>query len=475
MTSSRESVALGRRRSGILLPMAALCTDTGGALGAPARRFLDFLCNAGFGFWQMLPIHPPDTYGCPYQSGSVHAGDTRLIGEGDEQSAPWMRASTFDDFRRHAGPEDLQDYAEFRQRQAAWLDDFALFLAIKHGCGERPWWEWSPELRDRDAEAIAAFRVREAPVIEGHCCRQYLFFRQWRELRREAAARGLLLIGDVPLFPAHDSADVWVHRNCFQLHAAGQPVVLAGVPPDRYSATGQRWGNPVYDWLRLSKDGFRWWIDRMRTELQLFDLLRLDHFRGLQAVWEIPAVDPTAQFGQWRPAPGRELLDALRAELGSLPLIAEDLGLITAEVHALRREADVPGMKVLQFAFDSDSTNPYLPHNHEPGFVVYTGTHDNNTTLGWYEDLDPGGRKRVLEYLGSPQEPMPWPLIRAALASVCQTAVLPMQDVLSLDASHRINIPGTLNANWRWRLNWDRVNPELAARLRDLNFLYGRA
>ncbi|MGH8244914.1 MAG: 4-alpha-glucanotransferase, partial [Gammaproteobacteria bacterium] len=278
----------------------------------------------------------------------------------------------------------------------------------------------------------------------------------------------------VPLFPAHDSADVWAHRDYFQLDAGGQPIVLAGVPPDRFSATGQRWGNPVYDWRRLVEDGFRWWIDRMRTELQLFDFLRLDHFRGLQAVWEIPATDPTAQFGQWRPAPGRELLNALQSGLGSIPLIAEDLGLITPEVHALRLGTGVPGMKVLQFAFDSDSTNPYLPHNHEVDFVVYTGTHDNNTTLGWYKDLDPGGRTRVLEYLGNPQEPMPWPLIRAALASVCKTALVPMQDVLALDAADRINTPGTLNVNWRWRLNWDLVTGELAARLRDLNSLYGR-
>ena len=282
------------------------------------------------------------------------------------------------------------------------------------------------------------------------------------------------MFGDMPLFVAHDSADVWSHPEYFQLDARGQPIAVAGVPPDYFSATGQRWGNPLYDWARLEEQGFQWWVERMRRQMELFDIVRIDHFRGLEALWEIPADCPTAQRGEWRPVPGEALLRTLRKALGALPCVAEDLGIITPAVEKLRRRFGMPGVKVLQFAFDGDARNPYLPHNLETESIVYTGTHDNNTTFGWYEGLDVEKRIKVLDYLRQPSEPMPWPLINAALASVCRFAILPMQDLLAQGAAHRTNTPGTVDGNWQYRLDWNLLTPELSGWLRHLNELYGR-
>jgi len=441
----------------VLLPAAALCADGRGMLGDPARRFLGFLADAGFSCWQMLPVHPVDAYGSPYQALSVHAGDPRLI---DESLPPF--------------PGDRSGFEEFSARHAGWLHDFALFCAIRAAFGGQPWWEWPEPLRHRDPVMLEKFSAGHAEELSAIAFGQYRFFSQWAKMRRHAAALGIMLVGDLPLFAALDSADVWARRDCFRLDASGRPEAVAGVPPDYFSATGQRWGNPLYDWERMREQRFEWWVERMQTELDLFDALRLDHFRGLESTWEIPADHATAEHGQWRPVPGRELLMALRSRFGRLPLIAEDLGLITPEVERLRRSLRLPGMKVLQFAFDGGAGNPYLPHNHEPAFVVYTGTHDNNTTVGWFEGLDHAARARVYEYLGRPQDPMPWPLITAALASVCRLAVIPVQDLLGLGAEHRTNTPGTTEGNWRWRLDLDSLTPELTARLRHLNALYGR-
>lgn len=443
-----------RRRAGVLLPLPALAHTPGGVLS-----WLRFLHSAGFSVWQLLPIHPPDALGSPYQSCSAHAADPDLSG-----LLPGLGADA-----------EHGEYLAFCARHGGWLEDFALFRGIGHAHGGRPWWEWPPSLRDRDAEALAAFRASHADEVDAARRVQFHFFGRWQELRRAAADHGVLLLGDLPLFTAHDSADVWAHRKYFQLDDRGQPHVVAGVPPDAFANRGQRWGNPVYDWPALAADGFCWWIDRLRTQLELFDVVRLDHFRGLDAVWEIPAHCTTGEDGAWRPTPGRELLLALQHAFGHLPLVAEDLGLITDSVTALRREFALPGMKVLQFAFDSDARNPYLPHHHERHAVVYTGTHDNDTTLGWFESLAPAHRERVLDYLGHPAEAMPWALVRAALASVCELAVVPMQDLLGLGAGHRTNTPGTITGNWQWRLPADALGADLAARLRCMNERYGRA
>ena len=303
---------------------------------------------------------------------------------------------------------------------------------------------------------------------------QFAFARQRQALRAYAAAHGVLLFGDMPIFVAHDSVDVWTHRDHFALDDAGQPLAVAGVPPDCFSATGQRWGNPLYDWERMRADGFRWWIARLTTEFRRFDLVRVDHFRGFEAHWEIPAAEPMADRGRWVDVPGEALFDALLAHFGALSLVAEDLGFITPTVHALRERYGFPGMRVLQFAFDGGTDNPYLPHNHSVNSVVYTGTHDNDTTLAWFQGLAPDRQQYVVDYLGHPGEPMPQPLIRAALASVARLAMLPMQDVLMLGPGHRMNIPGTASGNWRWRFEWEQVTPDRIELLRRLVEVYGR-
>jgi len=467
---STDPPGFERRRAGVLLPLGSLRPQTGTAsLQAAADRFLQFLGEAGFSVWQMLPVQPPDEYGSPYRSVSVHAGDPALI---DTDTA--SLADAHRQFREHATAPQRQEFADFRRDMDYWLADYSLFAAARRRHGERPWWEWPAPLRDREPGALASLQESGRADIEYFCFEQYLFFSRWQELRRRAQAAGILLLGDMPLYPAHDSADVWAHRGQFKLDGAGRPLCVAGVPPDYFSATGQRWGNPVYDWEGLARTGFRWWLDRIHTQLALFDLVRLDHFRGLEAAWEIPFAAATAEHGRWSPVPGQDLLTAVRAEHGTLPFVAEDLGTITPEVRALRRDFGLPGMKVLQFAFGGGSDNPYLPHNHAPRHVVYTGTHDNNTTLGWFEELGPQERLRVTDYLGHPSEDMPWPLIRAALASVCRLAVVPAQDLLGLGAEHRLNTPGTSEGNWAWQLPVDVLTPELAARLRALNELYGR-
>jgi 4-alpha-glucanotransferase len=304
---------------------------------------------------------------------------------------------------------------------------------------------------------------------------QFDFFRQWHALKEYANHKGILLFGDLPIFVAHDSADVWAQQDYFQLDDGGRPTVVAGVPPDYFSATGQRWGNPHYRWDRMRQDGFRWWLVRFEIQLRLFDLVRIDHFRGFEAYWEIPAGHDTAMGGRWVQAPGDALFEVLRRHFDTLPVVAEDLGVITPEVEALRLRHGFPGMRILQFAFDGGSANPYLPHNHRHMTVVYTGTHDNDTTVGWYGSLSEATRRYMEEYLHSAgEEPMPWPLIRAAMASVANLAVIPMQDVLALDGTHRMNTPGKPDGNWRWRFKWDQINDGTAGKLRRLSELYGR-
>lgn len=463
MTGTGAAQPLPERASGVLLHPTSL-PGAGGAghLGADARRFADWLAAAGFRYWQMLPIGPVDIYGSPYQSASAFAGNARLLDPDSEPS-------------RAPDGSDPDDFAAFCAQQAHWLDDYALFRAIRAHHPDGDWTGWPEPLRRRDPAALAEARQHWRAAYRAVQWTQYRFHRQWHDLRDHAARRGVHLIGDLPLLVAHDSADVWSHPEFFQLDAHGQPLAVAGVPPDYFSATGQLWGNPLYRWSALAADGYRWWRRRLARLLELFDLVRLDHFRGLEAYWEIPAGAETAAAGRWVPGPGTGLLDALADDHARLPIIAEDLGVITPEVEALRDRYALPGMKILQFAFDSDDANPYLPHHHPHNCVVYTGTHDNDTTLGWFRGLTEDRRRRVCTYLDCAETDMPGPLVDAALGSAARLAIVPMQDLLGLGSARRMNVPGTTGGNnWRFRFAWDEVPLDLAARLRERNSRHRR-
>jgi 4-alpha-glucanotransferase len=484
---------LEQRRAGILLHPTSLPGGVGnGDLGADAHRFVDFLAQAGFSVWQMLPLGPTHRDGSPYHSLSLHAGNPMLISLDRLVEWGWLEADKPDStanaiayrldrltqahttFMQRASESEIQAFETFINAQAHWLEDYALYRALRREFSGQAWFQWPAPLRDREPEALAAARARLIDEIAHVCFEQFVFERQWQTLRAHAHERDLLLFGDMPIFVAHDSVDVWAQRDYFMLDADGQPTVVAGVPPDYFSAQGQRWGNPLYRWKRMQTDGFRWWIARMTTEFRRFDLLRVDHFRGFEAYWEIPAADETAVNGRWVKAVGEALFEVLRSHFGTLPLVAEDLGLITPEVLALRDKYELPGMEILQFAFDSGADNPYLPHNHRKMGVVYTGTHDNDTTLGWFENLPAERQLRVVEYLGYPHEPMPWPLVRAALASASQLAIMPMQDILGLGRGQRMNTPGTAEGNWSWRFGWEQLLPDLPERLRRMARMYGR-
>ena len=483
-----------RRRAGVLLHPTSLPGCVGnGDLGAEAYRFVDFLADCKISLWQMLPLGPTHSDKSPYQCLSVHAGNTRLISLQRLVEAGWLDDASLDPqqdidaqrkvrltaahngFLSHAGDEAHAALAAFTEQHADWIDDFALYQALRDDFNNSAWFDWPKPLRNREARALEEARKRLACAIEQARFEQFLFFQQWMQLRRYANDRGVLLFGDIPIFVAYDSAEVWANRQWFTLDEQGDVQVVAGVPPDYFSETGQLWGNPHYNWEAMAADDYGWWLDRIRTQLELFDLMRIDHFRGFEAYWEIDATADTAIDGRWVTGPGADFFEAVRQAFGGLPLVAEDLGVITPEVTALRRQFGLPGMKILQFAFDGSPENPYLPHNHEPLSVVYSGTHDNNTTLGWYEELSEEQRSFVRDYLGIDADHMPWPLVRTALASVAQLAVLPMQDVLGLDASHRMNIPGVAEGNWQWRFEWEQLLPEHGERLGAWVRMYGRA
>lgn len=476
-----------QRRAGILLHITSLPGPAHcGTLGAEAYRFVDFLAAAGHSVWQTLPVGPPHDDGSPYQCLSLHAGDPALISIENMIQSGWLDAAAAAEpwnellahaqrgFERHAAADLQKHYADFVAAERHWLDDYALFRVLREECRHAAWVDWPAALRDREPAALAAARRRCEAAIRLIGFEQFVFFHQWLALKEYAHGRGVLLFGDMPIFVAHDSVDVWAQPDYFQLGADGRPTVVAGVPPDYFSATGQRWGNPHYRWERMQQDGFQWWIGRVKTQLRMFDLVRIDHFRGFESYWEIPADHATAMHGRWVHAPGDALFQVLCACFNPLPVVAEDLGIITAEVEALRLSHGFPGMKILQFAFDGGPANPYLPHNHQALSVVYTGTHDNDTTLGWYAALAPATRTYVDDYLHAADEAMPWPLIRACMASVAALAVIPMQDALALDGAHRMNTPGTSAGNWRWRFEWAQVDGALAPRLRRLAELYGR-
>jgi len=443
---------LDRRRAGVLLHLSSLGP---GALGREGRAFVDWLARAGFTLWQILPLGPTGADGSPYWVRSDHAGNRAFIAEGEPEP-------------------DAADYPAFRRRSRNWLDDYARFEVLS-ALHTAPWWQWPAPHRDRENVAMHRLDREHAADIEQVRREQFAFETQWQRLRAYAHARGVRLFGDVPFYVAPDSTDVWAHRSQFQLEADGTPRAVAGVPPDYFTEDGQLWGNPLYDWSAMRADGFALWRARVRRQLERVDLLRIDHFRALASHWAVPARAPNARGGSWRRTPGRALLQALKQDYGDLPLVAEDLGHITPDVIALRSSFGLPGMRVLQFAFGGEGDDVHLPHMHTRDSVVYTGTHDNDTTLGWYLSLDSETQRRVDFYLRVTPGAMPEALVRAALGSVGQLAVVPMQDLLRLGSEARLNTPGTAVGNWTWTLPPDALSAELSRHYALLNRAYGRS
>jgi len=448
---------LACRRSGVLLHPTAL-PGAQGPFGSAARDFIDWLAAAGFGVWQVLPLGPVDESASPYWTASDHAFNPRLI-DHTEALPP------------DAAPAQ---FSGFCAEQAGWLDDYALFSSLAEAHGGAPWWQWPPALRDREAGALQAARERLAPAMHRVTVEQWQAATQWDALRRHAHERGVRLFGDLPIYVAPNSVAVWAQRGQFQLSADGLPAVRAGVPPDYFSEDGQLWGNPLYDWQQAERDGFAFWRARVALLLRRFDWLRIDHFRGLESYWAVPEGSPTARSGAWHAAPGAALLGALQREHPELPLVAEDLGITTPAVDTLRQRFGLPGMRVLQFGFDGNPANPHLPHNLDPDSVVYTGTHDNDTALGWYRQLDATTRERVDFVLRSDLVPMPEALLRAALFSTAKLAVAPLQDLLGAGSEARFNVPGTASGNWSWRMDAGALTAPLTRWLRALNSASGR-
>lgn len=481
----KQAQVFDQRRAGVLLHITSLPARN---LGQDAYRFIDFLQQAGVTIWQMLPLGPTHSDGSPYQCLSAHAGNHQLICTEMLKSQSWADAEALSDsskfstlmalahrqFISHASAEEKAEFSAFCEQQSYWLDDYVLFRELRHLNHTTAWFHWPEAYRDRDPDAIDKIKHEREEALSIRRFEQFQFFQQWHNLRKYANDRGVKLFGDMPIFVAHDSADVWAAPDLFTLNELGQPTKVAGVPPDYFSETGQRWGNPLYDWQKHIDSDFLWWQQRLATQLELFDLIRIDHFRGFEACWEIPATCETAIDGQWVAAPGEALFTRLLEVFGELPLVAEDLGIITDEVTALRERFAMPGMKILQFAFGGDASNPYLPHNQTHDSVTYTGTHDNNTSLGWYDELNDATRTHIHAYLGESAEAMPWLLIRSALASVSELAVIPLQDLLELGSEHRMNIPGTTEGNWSWHFDWAMLPEDLSERVLSLNQLYGR-
>lgn len=472
-----------KRRAGVLLHPSSL-PGTGGVgdLGPQALRFVNWLEEAGAKIWQMLPLGPTGFGNSPYQCFSAFAGNPLLIHvpgwsgpfplhtvdfavvlpEKARAREQWLKSQAYD------GKLDA-----FVSENAYWLNDFALFMSLKEAHGHTPWWTWEAKYAQRDSAALESWRGGHEQQIRLVCSEQYVFHEQFMSLKQHCMQHGVDLMGDLPIYVAHDSADVWSRPELFTLNPDGTLRVQSGVPPDYFSETGQRWGNPLYNWDVMREQNYEWWTARVRRALSLFDIIRLDHFRGFEAFWEIPGDAPTAVEGRWRSGPGAALFDALKEALGQLPVVAEDLGYITPEVEALRDQLEFPGMCVLQFAF-SDPASPYLPHHHTINTAVYTGTHDNDTTIGWWRGAN---REFAMEYMERPaadDSRINQAMIRCALASVADTAVIPMQDILGLGSEARMNMPSRESNNWRFRFSWDQLKPDATAELRRLARLYDR-
>ena len=503
------------RSSGVLLHPTSLPGPYGiGDFGPESYRFVDFLHSAGQKLWQVLPLNPTGYADSPFQCFSASAGNPMLISldrlvdrgvlsKNDIRSLPIFPTESVDygaaihfkipllqkaasNFAANASAEDRRRFDEFSQSNADWLNDFALFMAVKEAHDLVAWTKWPADIAARQPEAMKRWSEKHAPAVEAQKFFQFAFFQQWQELRAYGRERGIRIIGDIPIYVAHDSADVWANRQFFLLDERGNPLKIAGVPPDYFSATGQLWGNPIYNWALLKQTGYKWWVERIRAAFRLYDFLRIDHFRGFEAYWEVPGGDETAQNGRWVKGPGRELFAVLRQELGDLPIIAENLGVITPEVEAIRHEFGFPGMAILQFAFGNDPQAPtFKPHNYVRDLVAYTGTHDNDTVVGWWNSSGGGDSTRTLAdveqehafaraYMGFKDEPINWILIRGIQRSVASTAIAPMQDILGLGSDARMNLPGTKSGNWKWRMKPGAVKDEHAARMLEFATLYDR-
>ncbi|HTP41810.1 MAG TPA: 4-alpha-glucanotransferase [Nitrospiria bacterium] len=497
-----------RRGSGILLHPTSLPSPYGvGDLGPAAIRFVDFLAECRQHYWQLLPLTPTSTAlgNSPYSSESAFAGNPLVISPEVMVQHGWLKSAdlrhptvSFDPHRVDYGQaaefknslfqlaferakaslDRHEEFLQFARDEAGWLGDYALFRVLKELHRGDPWPNWPPPLRDRNPQALEAAREQYGDRIRLEQFQQFLFHAQWHELQRHCRERQIRLIGDLPIYLQHDSADVWVNPHHFKLNELKQPTAVAGVPPDYFSATGQLWGNPVYDWPRLAETGYDWWIKRVAHNLSLYDLIRLDHFRGFAAFWEVPAGAATAEHGRWIEAPGAELFEALKQRFPHLPLIAEDLGVITPDVKALMNRFNLPGMKLLLFAFGADlPTHPFAPHNFTPHCVAYTGTHDNNTIRGWIrKEISPEELHRLYSYLGrEPDEhTLHWELVRLLMMSVAETVIIPMQDLLGLGEEARMNRPSTANGNWEWRVLPQQMTRRIVARLADMTTIYGR-
>lgn len=489
------------RASGILLPISAIPSAYGiGTFSKEAYEFVDFLEQAGQTYWQILPLGPTGYGDSPYQSFSTFAGNPyyidleELIRQGiltGEQckACDWGGNEEYVDYEKvyrsrfrvlkmafqASNIEKSSDFQKFVKENDHWLSDYALYMAVKDSFGGVSWSEWDEDIRLRKPEAILDYQKKLAKEILFYKYQQYLFASQWTRLKKYANDKGIQIIGDIPIYVAFDSADTWANPELFQLDESGLPTGVAGCPPDSFSATGQLWGNPLYRWDYHKKTGFAWWTQRIAHCYKLYDVVRIDHFRGFDEYYNIPYGDPTAEFGAWEKGPGYELFKVLKEKLGNMQVIAEDLGFLTPSVIKLVKRTGYPGMKVLQFAFDADGDSDYLPHNYTENSVVYTGTHDNDTTVGWFRSMSRKDRnfaKRYLNFKGNKN--VEWEFIRAALSSVANTAIIPMQDYLGLGKEARINIPSTLGENWKWRMQKGQTSGELAQKIYDLSKLYAR-
>jgi 4-alpha-glucanotransferase len=492
------------RTSGVLLHPTSLPGPYGiGEFSDAAYRFVDWLVAAGQRLWQVMPLGPTGYGDSPYQCFSAFAGNPLLIGldilaregaltPGDLADAPafpdakvdfgpvitWKKAilrKSYERFAATASAGQRREFGQFCADNAVWLDDYALFIALKNAHNGNVWNTWESDIARHEPAALRAWRARLADAIEAEQYYQFQFFRQWAALRAYANGRGVKIVGDIPIFVAFDSADAWSHRDEFHFDEALQPTVIAGVPPDYFSPTGQRWGNPLYRWEIMRQRGYGWWIERCKAAFGLYDILRIDHFRGFESYWEVPASEPTAMRGRWVESPGLELFQAIERALGALPIIAEDLGVITPEVEALRDACGFPGMRVMQFAFVADTASAFLPHNYIPNTVAYVGTHDNDTTLGWWAGLDAATRAQVTRYTGTDGSDIAWDLIRTLMVSVADTVVFTMQDLMGLGADARMNLPGRAGGNWGWRFTPEMLSDAIAQRLKLQTETYGRA
>ena len=490
------------RASGILMHISSLPSPWGiGTFGKAAYDFVDFLHRTGQQYWQILPVGPTSYGDSPYQSFSTFAGnpyfidldflrEDGLLEPGEYKDLPWSRSNAYVDYGtlyqlrypvlRKAAlrglKRDAEEVAAFREENTAWVEDYALFMALKGANEGKSWQEWGEPLRHREPEALTECRKTYADEIDFWVYLQFLFFRQWKKLKEYAKKQGVSLVGDLPIYVALDSADVWASPSWFALDGDLVPKEVAGVPPDYFSADGQLWGNPLYDWEAHKKENYAWWISRVQAARELYDFIRIDHFRGFASYCAIPYGDKNARRGKWVPGPGMDLFQALKKALGPLPIIAEDLGVLTEDVTDLLQESGYPGMKVLQFAFDSGWDNAYLPHNHVENSIVYTGTHDNDTVMHWWHHtLTKKQRKETAEYLRlTNREGIHWGMVRAAWGSVAKLAVAPIQDILGLDGQARMNTPSTLGNNWRFRITAEQLTPAVEKRLLQMTRMYGR-